>query len=220
VTIHEVPVVSESDDVFRRIETRIARDLSPEALDRTITPKTGDHTLNPWTIPADFLVAARPAAVLVGLVKRGRDVNVLLTQRTRDLRDHAGQIAFPGGKMDRGDLTPAATAIREAGEEIALPAHAIEVLGYLEAYLTRTGFWIVPVIARIVPPFELVINPAEVAEVFEVPFDYLMDAANHRLRQREWLGLPRSFYTIEHGDRTIWGITAGILRVLYEKLYL
>lgn len=220
MTSVSAPAVSLTDDIFRRIYARIGRDLPLGALDRAVTPPTGDHSLNSWTISADFLATARAAAVLVGLVVRGDAVNVLLTQRTPDLRDHAGQIAFPGGKMDTGDLTPAATALREAAEEVGLPASAVDVLGYLDPYLTRTGFRIIPVIARIDAPFALTLNAAEVVDAFEVPFAFLMDAANHQLRQREWLGLPRSFYAIEYGERTIWGITAGILRVLYERLYL
>ena len=220
MTETEAPVADDIDDLFLRIDTRIGRDLSPDALDRTVTPPTGDHSLNSWTISTDFLATARAAAVLVGLVVRDGTINVLLTQRTGDLRDHAGQIAFPGGKMDPGDISPAATAIREAGEEIGLAQETIEVLGYLDPYLTRTGFRIIPVLARLHPPFELRLNPTEVVDVFEVPFAYLMDEANHQLKEREWLGTVRNFYAIEHGERTIWGITAGILRVLYERLYI
>ncbi len=220
MTMIAAPGVSDVDDIFRRIQTRIDRALPPGALDRAVTPSTGDHSLNPWTISTDFLARARAAAVLVGLVVRDGDVRVLLTQRTGDLRDHAGQIAFPGGKMDRNDLSPSATAIRETEEEVGLPGRVIDVLGYLDPYLTRTGFRIIPVVARIDPPFKLALNPAEVVDAFEVPFAFLMDAANHQLKQREWLGKQRSFYAIEHGERMIWGITAGILRVLYERLYL
>lgn len=209
----------DAEDIFTRIRDRLHARLPPDALDPAIVPRTGDQTLNAWTVAPEFLARARPAAVLVGIVERDGAAQVLLTRRTADLRDHAGQIAFPGGKMDPADPDPAATARREAEEEIGLRADAVEVLGYLDSYLTRTGFRIVPVVARLRPPFELAPNPAEVAEVFEVPFAFLMDAANHRLRQREWLGALRSFYAIEHETRLIWGITAGILRILYEKLY-
>lgn len=209
----------DADDIFARIRGRLHAELPRDALDPAIVPRAGDQTLNAWNVPADFLVQARPAAVLVGIVAREGAAQVLLTRRTADLRDHAGQIAFPGGKMDPTDDDPAATARREAQEEIGLDPGAVEVLGYLDAYLTRTGFRIVPVVARLRPPFDLRPNAAEVAEVFEVPFAYLMDAANHQLRQREWLGALRSFYAIEHETRMIWGITAGILRILYERLY-
>ena len=208
-----------ADDVFRRIAERIDPTLATDALDRTTIPPYGDHSLNTWAISPDILAAARDAAVLVGLVVRGNALQVLLTERTPHLRTHAGQIAFPGGKIDPDDESAAATALREAWEEIGLPAERVQVLGYLGAYLARTGYRIVPVIARIDPPFELTLNPSEVVATFEVPLDHLMVASNHLLRTREWGGAPRLFYAIEHGERTIWGITAGILRVLYERLY-
>jgi 8-oxo-dGTP pyrophosphatase MutT (NUDIX family) len=207
-------------EVFARIAARVSRTLSPEALDRDRVPLDGDHTLNAWDIPPDFLAEARVAAVLIGLVERDDGLHIILTQRASALRVHSGQIAFPGGKMDLEDASPAATALREVYEEIGIPADRIDVLGYLGAYLTRTGFRIVPVIARIMPPFALVLNPDEVVDTFEVPFSFLMTEANHQLREREWKGLPRRFYAMPYGERNIWGITAGILRNLYERLYL
>lgn len=209
-----------ADDVFRRVRERIAPTLNADALDRAVTPRNGDHRLNSWTVSADFLGKARVAAVLVGLVGREDGVQVLLTQRTSGLRDHGGQVAFPGGKMDADDVSPAATALREAQEEIGLPPRAVEVLGYLDPYLTRTGFRIIPVIARITPPFELALNQAEVVAAFEVPFAFLMSEANHQLKERSWKGFTWQYYAFDHDGRTIWGITAGMLRILYEKLYL
>ncbi len=209
----------EPDDVFARIAAWVPRTLPPDALDRDKIPLDGDHSLNPWEISADFLAATRVAAVLIGLVERDGALQVILTQRASTLRVHSGQIAFPGGKMDPGDLSPGATALREVQEEIGLAGDRIEVLGYLGAYLTRTGFRVIPVVARVTPPFEPVLDPAEVSEVFEVPFAFLMSEANHQLREREWKGLPRQFYAMPYGERNIWGITAGILRNLYERLY-
>ena len=206
-------------DVFARIAARVPRTLAPEALDRAHIPLDGDHSLNAWDVTPDVLAEARVAAVLIGLVERDDGLHIILTQRASALRVHSGQIAFPGGKMDPEDASPAATALREVFEEIGIPAERIEVLGYLGAYLTRTGFRIVPVIARVRPPFDLVLNPAEVVDTFEVPFAFLMSEANHQLREREWKGLPRRFYAMPYGDRNIWGITAGILRNLYERLY-
>ena len=207
-------------DVFARVRERVAPALAADALDPTVTPLYGDHVLNAWDVDAAFLAKVRTAAVLVGLVERPGGLTMLLTKRTADLRDHAGQVAFPGGKMDPGDATPAATALREAREEIGLPAHRVEVLGYLEPYLTRTGFRIVPVIARVRPPFDIVLNPAEVVEAFETPFAFLMAEANHQLRERTWQGRAWQFYAFEHDGRMIWGITAGMIRRLYERLYL
>ena len=209
-----------AEAVFARVRRRIAPALDRDALDRAVTPVSGDHLLNRWQVTADFLSTTRVAAVLVGLVDRPNGLHVLLTQRTAGLRDHSGQIAFPGGKMDPGDVSPAATALREAGEEVGLPAAAAEVLGYLDPYLTRTGFRIIPVVARLTPPFDLAINPAEVVEAFEVPFAHLMNEANHQLKERRWQSQTWHFYAMVHGERTVWGITAGILRILYEKLYL
>jgi 8-oxo-dGTP pyrophosphatase MutT (NUDIX family) len=207
-------------DVFARIAACVPRTLSPDALDRDHLPLDGDHSLNPWDVSPDFLAEARTAAVLIGLVEREDGLHVILTQRASALRVHSGQIAFPGGKMDPGDSSPAATALREVHEEIGIPADRIDVLGYLGAYLTRTGFRIVPVVARIRTPFRVVINPEEVVDTFEVPFAFLMSEANHQLREREWKGLQRRFYAMPYGERNIWGITAGILRNLYERLYL
>lgn len=215
----EPPASFRADDVFRRIAERIPPALAADALDSAVTPPFGDHSLNDWAISPEFLAGARAAAVLIGLVPRDGAVHVILTERTAGLRAHAGQVAFPGGKVDPADASPAAAALREAWEEIGLPPNRVSVLGHLGAYLTRTGFRIIPVVARVEPPFTLRINPAEVADAFELPFGVLMDAGNHLLRQREWMGAPRSFYAIEHGGRTVWGITAGILRVLYERLY-
>ena len=205
--------------VFARIAQRVPRTLAPDALDQAVVPIDGDHTLNDWEISADFLATARIAAIMIGLVERDGALHVVLTQRGSALRVHSGQIAFPGGKMDPGDVSPAATMLREVEEEIGIPGDRIEVLGYLGPYLTRTGFRIVPVVARLSPPFELVLNPGEVVDAFEVPFSFLMSEANHQIQQREWKGLPRRFYAMPFGDRNIWGITAHIIRNLYERLY-
>ena len=209
----------DADEVFRRIAERVIPTLDIDALDRAVVPPFGDHSLNEWTIAPDFLAGARAAAVLIPLVHRPEGVSVLLTRRTDRLRTHAGQIAFPGGGIDQGDADPAAAALREAEEEIGLDPTRVAVLGHLGAYLTRTGFRIIPVVARVEPPFTLRLNAAEVAEAFEVPFAAVMDAGSYLVRQREWMGIQRSFYAIEHGSRLIWGVTAGILRVLYERLY-
>jgi 8-oxo-dGTP pyrophosphatase MutT (NUDIX family) len=213
------PALFETTQVFARIAARVARTLPPEAIDREKIPLDGDHALNPWEISPDFVATARVAAVLIGLVERADGLHVILTQRPATMRVHSGQIAFPGGKMDPEDASPGATALREVFEEIGIPADQIEILGYLGAYLTRTGFRIVPVIARITPPFTMVLNPDEVVEAFEVPFAFLMSEANHQLREREWKGIQRRFYAMPYGERNIWGITAGILRNLYERLY-
>ncbi|HXW20397.1 MAG TPA: CoA pyrophosphatase, partial [Roseiarcus sp.] len=143
---------------------------------------------------------------------------VLLTQRASALRRHSGQIALPGGKIDPGE-TPLAAALRETKEEIGLEARQIEPVGWLDPYLTGTGFRILPMAAIIAADFELSVNPAEVEEAFETPLSFLMDAANHQRHSRQWQGRLRHFYAMPYGDRYIWGATAGILRNLYERLY-
>ena len=144
---------------------------------------------------------------------------VLLTQRTAHLKDHAGQISFPGGKIDAADASPMAAALREADEEIGLAADRIEPIGYLDLYLTTFGFRIVPVVARVAPEFALTLNRDEVDDAFEVPLAFLMSPENHQRKSREWNGLTRHFYEMPFGERYIWGATAGILRNLYERIY-
>jgi 8-oxo-dGTP pyrophosphatase MutT (NUDIX family) len=161
----------------------------------------------------------RPAAVLVPVVDHP-EPTVLLTLRTSNLSTHAGQIAFPGGRIDAEDASPLAAALREADEEIGLGRDHIEPLGYSDIYLSGTGYRIAPAVARVRPGFRLVLNPAEVAEVFEVPLAFVMGPENHQLHSREWRGMMRSYYAMPFGDRYIWGVTAGILRNLYERLYL
>jgi 8-oxo-dGTP pyrophosphatase MutT (NUDIX family) len=163
--------------------------------------------------------AACPAAVLIALTGYKDEVRVILTQRTKALRVHSGQIAFPGGKIDAQDESPAAAALREAHEEIGLDARHVEPLGYLDPFSTGTGFRIIPVVAKVTPPLTLKINPDEVDEAFEVPFAFLMDAANHTEHIREFEGKLRRFHAMPYGTRNIWGATAGILRNLYERLY-
>ena len=146
-------------------------------------------------------------------------MSVILTERTEHLPSHAGQIAFPGGKVETYDASPLAAALREAREEIALDRAFIEPLGFLPPYRTGTGFIITPAVALVRPGFKLVRDPAEVADVFEVPFAFLMDEANHRIDSRIWGGVERRFYAMPYGDRYIWGATAGILRTLYQRLF-
>jgi len=176
----------------------------------------GDHVMNPDMLLAD--VAYRDAAVLIPIVAREPEATVILTERTLNLSSHAGQIAFPGGKIDAGDAGPAAAALREAEEEIGLVPNSTAIVGYLDPYLSRTGYRIVPVLARIDPDFELRPNPEEVAAVFEVPLGFLLDPANHRRASRVFLGRERYFYEMPFEDRYIWGVTAGIIRGLYEQV--
>ncbi len=159
-----------------------------------------------------------PAAVLFPIVRRSREPTVLLTQRTAHLKDHPGQISFPGGRCELGDGSPADTALREAEEEIGLSSAHIEIAGYLPEYLTSTGFRVTPVVAMITPPFELRLDAFEVEEAFEVPLSFLLDPANHQQHSLHYRGKLRHYYAMPYGDYFIWGATAGMIMALYRAL--
>ncbi len=159
------------------------------------------------------------AAVLVPLVEHDTGFTVLLTQRTADLKSHAGQIAFPGGRMEPSDVDAADGALRETEEEIGLARRHIEVLGHLDPYITVSGYEVTPVVGMVTPPFDLKPDPIEVADIFEVPLTFLLDPANHQRHSRT-VGdnIARAYYAMPYGDRYIWGATAGMLVNLYEVL--
>lgn len=190
----------------------------PPALGDVIARPRGDHDHQPQPIKAPDETAAVPAAVLIGIVPRPEGPTVLLTQRAASLRSHSAQVAFPGGRVDAVDGSPVVTALREAEEEIGLPRERVRTLGFLDAYLTGTGYRIVPVVALLEPPFTLTLNAHEVDDAFETPLSFLLDPANHRREGREWKGLYRTYYAMPFGDRYIWGATAGMIRNLYERL--
>jgi 8-oxo-dGTP pyrophosphatase MutT (NUDIX family) len=183
------------------------------------TNEFGDHRLNPDLHGLFLRAKLREAAVLVPVVDHGRDASVILTQRTEGLKAHPGQIAFPGGRVDPEDRDVEHAAMREAMEEIGLDAGHIEIVGRLPDYVSGSGYRIVPVLSVVRPGFELTLNPDEVDAVFEVPLGFLMDPANHRRQSRTWNDKERFFYEMPFGDRYIWGVTAGIIRALYERLY-
>lgn len=207
-----------SPDAFRSLaRARLPSELSADAF-APLPPLASDFTLNGPPPDANALAAARPAAVLAPVVARPGGLTVLLTQRAAHLRSHSGQVAFPGGKIDLGE-TARDTAFRESHEEIGLLPEFVEPLGWLDPYLTGTGFRIAPLVALVRPGFVLAPNTEEVAEVFETPFAFLMNPANHELHAREWRGVTRRYYAMPYEGRYIWGATAGILRNLYERLF-
>jgi 8-oxo-dGTP pyrophosphatase MutT (NUDIX family) len=195
------------------------RARAARAVDHDHGSEYGDHRLNPDLRDLIVREGLRDAAVLIPVVDRGAEATVLLTQRTETLRSHSGQVAFPGGRIDPTDASPEDAALRETFEEIGVPASAIEVIGRMPDYVTGSGYRIVPVLGIVTPPFEIAINEHEVDAVFEVPLGFLMTAVNHNRESRIWQGRERFYYTMPYGERFIWGVTAGIIRTLYERLY-
>ncbi len=183
------------------------------------TPRPSDFDLNPGLENEigrpDPL---RPAAVLVPIVAR-EPLTVLFTLRTQHLASHAGQVSFPGGKIDDTDESAVATALREAQEEVALTSDEIEPLGFLDTYRTSTGYSVAPLVALISPDHMAMPNPHEVADIFEVPLAFLMNPDNISLNARIWLGRERQFYAFTYETRYIWGATAGILNNMRNRLF-
>jgi 8-oxo-dGTP pyrophosphatase MutT (NUDIX family) len=158
------------------------------------------------------------AAVLIPVVAHPEGLTVLFTQRTTHLKSHAGQVSFPGGRVEPGDASAEFTALREAAEEIGLAAERVEILGRLPDYRTRTGFRVSPVVGAVRPPLELAPDPREVEAVFEVPLAFLLDERNRERRTREFQGLSVGFYVYEYQGHVIWGATAGMLVNLHKML--
>jgi 8-oxo-dGTP pyrophosphatase MutT (NUDIX family) len=202
---------------FARARQRLTLEVPPALTDPLADGARGDLDLNPETWQRAGVKATKPAAVLIPVIDRS-EPTVLLTLRTTELASHAGQVAFPGGKIDPTDESPVAAALREAKEETGLAPGFIDPIGYLDLYLTFSGFRILPTLACVKPEFTLVLNPREVTETFEVPLAFLMTPGNHQRKTRDWNGLEREYYAIPFENRYIWGITAGILRNLYERV--
>lgn len=193
----------------------LTRDLILDRL-RVASRIADDPTFQRYVHPAGGQVV--PAAVLVPLVNHPDGITVLLTQRTGHLHDHAGQISFPGGRVDKGDADRIATALREAAEELGIAPSAVEVIGELPEWDIPTGFRVTPVVGWIEPPLHLLPDPFEVADVFEVPLDFFLDPANHARHRDEINGRTRNYYAMPYEGRNIWGATAGMLHTLYRVL--
>lgn len=214
-----LPIMTASD--FRRRAKSVLHASPPDAVFDPRSGKIwerGDWDLNPEML-ADFAVMepARAAAVLVPIVARD-PLTVLLTQRTGSLASHAGQVAFPGGKVDPEDIDATHTALREVEEEIGLDRRYIEPLGFLDNYRTGTGYLVMPVVALVEPGFTLTLEIREVESAFEVPLSFLLDERNHQKHARPWRGRDRHYYAMPFEDRYIWGATAGMIRNLHERL--
>jgi 8-oxo-dGTP pyrophosphatase MutT (NUDIX family) len=213
------PAAISSREFFERSRARLGFEVPPGLVDPNVIPRSGDYGTDRMLEIVAREQPVRPAAVLIPVVDHPQPT-VLLTQRSAHLADHAGQIAFPGGKIEATDASPLDTALREAEEEIGLDRGFVDPIGYLDLYATGFGFRILPTVARVKPGFKLSINRGEVDDAFEVPLSFLMNPANHQLHSKEFRGMERSYYAMPYAERYIWGATAGILRVLYERICL
>lgn len=203
------------DSVLARLAPSRARLDAPLDRDGAMERRRGDFQSNPsLTIKLPLV----PAAVLVPLIDRPDGLTVMLTQRTDHLVKHAGQISFPGGRLEPGDISPAAAALREAEEEVGLPASQVDIVGRLDDYVTGTGFLIAPVVGLVHVPYDVKLDPYEVADLFEVPLSFFLDPANHQRHSRMFNGAERHYTAMPYGERYIWGATASMLVNLYDVL--
>ena len=193
-------------DPFKRVRTALAGQ----------GPSTSDHDLN-QALPTHGTGKLVEAGVLIPLIQRDRGINVVLTQRSEGLKHHAGQVSFPGGRLEPEDRGPRAAALREAREEIGLDPAAVDILGRCPVHETATGFRITPFVGAIIGKANFVPQDGEVAEIFEVPLDFAMDTQNFGIEWRRWRGARRYYRAVTFGDRYIWGATAGILYGLARR---
>ncbi len=194
------------------LRSRLLRDPP----DLPLTPKRSDYDLNPQSRPAEK-IDLKPAAVLLPLVFR-HEPQVLLTQRTHHLTRHAGQVAFPGGRADPGDISLVETALRETQEETGIEPAYVTIAGFLDAHETGTGYAILPVVGLLSEGFALSPHAAEVAEIFEVPLSFLLDPVNKKTQSREFQGHMRTFYSFTYEGHYIWGATAAMLLNFGERI--
>ena len=202
---------------------KIAKAVSPELPSEQVLyserGQGGDFQLNPVLLELHKNRNLPLATVLIGVVEYQEAPRVILTRRSENLKKHSGQVAFPGGKVDDTDPSPLDAVLRETEEEIGLTSGYIDFAGYLQTFETGSGFLVLPVVGYVRPGFELKINKEEVADVFEVPLNFLMNRENHNIKQDVWNGQLRSYYSMSHEQHHIWGVTAGILRNLSERAF-
>ncbi len=198
-----------------RLQQAVSADI-PATLSLLQNPaQIGDHSLNALT-PAE--TDLRAAAVLVPIIERPHGPTMLLTVRASHLPKHSGQVAFPGGKVEDVDGGPAAAALRETFEEVGIQPDLVSVAGCIDVYETVTAYRVLPVLGFVEPDFELNVDANEVADVFEVPLDFILDPRNHRVETRQFQGYERRFYAMDYNGYFIWGATAGMIRNLTDRL--
>ena len=202
-----------ADQNFAFLRSRLMQKPPPAPL----VPTRGDYDFNPEFKPPPGPRTLTPAAVLLPIISRAVPT-VLFTRRTATLSKHAGQVSFPGGRVDDDDLSPLEAALRETHEEVGITSNFISVAGFMEGYETGTGFAILPVVGVLHDGFALTPEPSEVAEIFEVPLAFLLDPRNCERRSAEWQGRKREFYAFNYGSHYIWGATAAILVNFAQKL--
>ena len=199
-----------ADDFMARLKTR----LIPAYGDFDL-PEGGDI----FHLDDDDMDGLRDAGVLIGVVDRGGELNVVLTERPKTMAKHPGQVAFPGGKLDPHDTCSVDAALREAHEEVGVDRETVTLIGRSSLYLTRTGFRITPVVGLLPPDFVARPDPHEVDDVFETPLSFLMNPENHEEKSVQWQGQRRKYFEMPYKGHYIWGVTAGIIHALYERLY-
>ena len=206
------------DTLYTKSQIREALDPAPSTPSEDMHWLAGASPEVVASVRATLTPRRTPAAVLVPLVERATGMTVLLTQRATTLKDHAGQISFPGGRIEPEDADAWHAALREAYEEIGLRPEMVEFAGYLPDHVVISGFRVTPVVGFVKPEYQLQIATAEVHDVFEVPLDFILDAANHKSRQRKIGELTIDIHDIPYGERNIWGATAGMLMTLRQRL--
>lgn len=190
-----------------------------EKLDFASHELDGDYHLNDGMKDDVIAKATKDAAVLIGLIERDGIVNVILTQRAKSLNNHSGQVAFPGGRVDEEDASPESAALREAWEEIGLDINEVEIMGRLPDYHTGSGYRVAPVIGFVREGADFEISPDEVDYMFEVPLSFLMNEDNHIITSKTWGDKERYFYEMPYDGHYIWGVTAGMIRVFYDRVF-